>query len=429
MSKDNPRQLYKERNQRVFDAIALKEPDRVPLTPLSHFFPMIQKGMTIREAMYDVEKSAKAAIEIFTSLNWDQVPTLGGNFSGKLFDALGVNLFKWPGAAEEKYRLKDNLPFQFIEGEFMMAEEYDDFFSDPTGFLVRKILPKHFSKLKGLSEFPGIGGMTNGFVSMLIISLFFSTPDFQKIISSVQEISKVFLKWVSVLKLYEKEMKKQGFPQQYSNTTQAPFDIVSDFLRGMRGSMLDMYRKPEELKRMLELLTKPSIEVTSQMAQMFPRYKIVFIPLHRGAEGFMNFTQFEEFYWPTLTKVMEGLIEDGLIPMPFFEGKYTDRFPYLAEFAKKHKGKMIFMFDQSDIIKGKEVFGNYVCIRGNVPASLLVIGNPLQVEAYVKKSIEGCAEGGGYLVDGGVAGIPNEAKFENVKAMTDAVFKYGVYRK
>ena len=28
----------------------------------------------------------------------------------------------------------------------------------------------------------------------------------------------------------------------------APFDAVSDFLRGMRGSMIDMFRHPEELK-------------------------------------------------------------------------------------------------------------------------------------------------------------------------------------
>jgi len=31
-------------------------------------------------------------------------------------------------------------------------------------------------------------------------------------------------------------------------------------------------------------------------------------------------------------------------------------------------------------------------------------------------------------VDGGL-GLPDEGKAENVKAMTDAVFKYGVYRK
>ena len=47
----------------------------------------------------------------------------------------------------------------------------------------------------------------------------------------------------------------------------------------------------------------------------------------------------------------------------------------------------------------------------------------------LKPLIEGCMEGGGYLMDGGISGIPDEAKAENVRAMTDAVHKYGVYRK
>ena len=75
------------------------------------------------------------------------------------------------------------------------------------------------------------------------------------------------------------------------------------------------------------------------------------------------------------------------------------------------------------------MMGDYVTIKGNVPASLLVGGPPSAVEEYVKKCIEGCMEGGGYIVDGGVSGIPNEATHENVKAMTDAVHKYGWYRK
>jgi uroporphyrinogen-III decarboxylase len=34
---------------------------------------------------------------------------------------------------------------------------------------------------------------------------------------------------------------------------------------------------------------------------------------------------------------------------------------------------------------------------------------------------------GGLIVDGGVEGIPAEAKPENVETMTEAVFEYGVY--
>jgi uroporphyrinogen-III decarboxylase len=189
-----------------------------------------------------------------------------------------------------------------------------------------------------------------------------------------------------------------------------------------------MYRKPEELKKLLDLLTQPAINVTIDIAKLFPKYKIVFIALHRGADGFMSLKQFEEFYWPTLTKVMDGLIKNGLIPMPHFQGKYTDRFPYLEEYAKKNKGKLIYRFGQSDIIKAKELFGEYVCLRGNVPSSLLNVGTPHQVEEYMEYCIKNLKPGGGYLIDAD-AGIPDEAKPENVKTMCNAAFKYGLYRK
>ncbi|MBS7279391.1 MAG: hypothetical protein KIH09_06090 [Candidatus Freyarchaeota archaeon] len=51
------------------------------------------------------------------------------------------------------------------------------------------------------------------------------------------------------------------------------------------------------------------------------------------------------------------------------------------------------------------------------------------MEEYCKKLIDVVGEGGGFIIDGAVAGIPDEARLENVKAMTEATFKYGVYRK
>jgi hypothetical protein len=410
------------------DAISLKEPDRVPLTPLAHFYPMIQKGMTKQEVMYDSLKSAQAAIEIYSELNIDQVISLAQIPNGQLNDALGVKYFKWPGAADEKQRLGENQPFQFAEGEYMKAEEYEEFIADPTGFAIRKLIPRHFSNLKFFSEFPDVGSLTDGFLSVFTLPLFFTSPVAAKMIDTIQEIMNAFKKYIGDMRFYENELKKIGFPLQFVNYTQAPFDLISDFLRGMKGSMLDMYRKPEELKRLLDLLTQPAIDVTTDIVKLFPKYNIVFIALHRGADGFMSLKQFEEFYWPTLTKVMDGLIAKGLIPMPHFQGKYTDRFPYLEEYAKKNKGKLIYRFGQSDIIKAKELFGEYVCLRGNVPSSLLSVGTTQQVDEYMENCIRKLKDGGGYLIDAD-AGIPDEAKPENVKAMCDAAFKYGIYHK
>lgn len=429
MNEKKPKELYKERFQRILTTISLKEPDRVPIAPLATFYASNQQGLTKKEAMYEPEKFAKATIDTFISYNWDMIPPLAVVFSGVMFDILGLKFFKWPGALQEEQRLKDNSPFQYVEGEYMKANEYKAFFADPTGFLLRKIVPRHYSNLEGFSEFPNLISLANGFISWMQLPFFFGLPSSKKLIETLQNATQGFFNWVQVLMKFSKDTKKLGYPVQFMSVTQAPYDVVSEFLRGMRGIMLDMYRQPEELKALLEMMVEPSIAITADLSKIFKENNIVFIPLHRGAEGFMSFEQFETFYWPTLTKIMEGLIKNDLIPMPFFEGKYTDRFPYLAEFAKKHKGKLIYWFDQSDIAKGKEEFGDYACIKGNVPASLLITGTPQQVEDYVKKSIEDCMEGGGYIVDGGVSGIPDEAKAENVKAMTEAVFKFGVYRK
>ncbi|MBA7676344.1 Serine/threonine-protein kinase PknD [subsurface metagenome] len=251
----------------------------------------------------------------------------------------------------------------------------------------------------------------------------------KKMNEALNAASEYFIKYISTTNKYMNTLKKLGFPLFNSGIALAPFDVISDLLRGMRGSMLDMYRHPEELKKLASMFVEGQIKAGLQLAQLTPKIKVIFMPLHRGADGFMSDDQFEEFYWPGLTSVMEGFIKHNLIPGLFLEGSYNQRLKYLAEFAEKHKGKVLYGFDRTDLTKAKELFGDHACIKGNVPGSLLNAGTPQQVEDYVRKSIESCKDGGGFIIDGGVSGIPDEAKPENVKAMVDAAFKYGVYRK
>lgn len=50
------RQLYEEREKRILDAIALKEPDRIPVVPLFAFFNCYYTCITPGEAYRDPEK-------------------------------------------------------------------------------------------------------------------------------------------------------------------------------------------------------------------------------------------------------------------------------------------------------------------------------------------------------------------------------------
>src|SRR3989304_8035903 len=119
-------------------------------------------------------------------------------------------------------------------------------------------------------------------------------------------------------------MAKLGFPSYNSPKmfAAAPFDTISDHLRGMQGTMVDMYRRPEKLLQALEMLATDRIEAIKQAPAPAgdPGNKRVFIALHRGSDGFMSLRPFEAFYWPTLKKVMLALVEMGWTPCPFFEG-------------------------------------------------------------------------------------------------------------
>ncbi len=135
----------------------------------------------------------------------------------------------------------------------------------------------------------------------------------------------------------------------------------------------------------------------------------------------MSLEQYKTFYWPSLRKVAIGLIEEGLVPILFFEGENTSRLEVIKDIPK---GKAVYHFEKVDLFKAKEVLGDTVCFRGNVPVSLLCTGTPEEVKAYIKKLIDTFGRKGGLIVDSGA--ILDEAKPENVKVMVDFTKEYGV---
>jgi len=137
----------------------------------------------------------------------------------------------------------------------------------------------------------------------------------------------------------------------------------------------------------------------------------------------MSDQQFKTFYWPTLKKVILGLIEEGCIPFLVAEGGFNSRLEVIKDLPK---GKVVWMFDQTDMAQAKKILGDSACIAGNVPTDLLAVGTPEQVKEYVKKLIDTCADGGGFILTNGA--FFDEAKPENVKAMVEFAKEYGVYR-
>jgi uroporphyrinogen-III decarboxylase len=133
----------------------------------------------------------------------------------------------------------------------------------------------------------------------------------------------------------------------------------------------------------------------------------------------MSRKQFEKFYWPGLKKAMEASIELGYVPMAFCEGRYGDRLEYFLELPK---GKAVVHFDQTDMLKAKDVLKDHLCIMGNVPSSILQVGSIQDVEEYCKKLIQYCGKGGGFILTNGSS--LDEVNPSNLKAMIDSVKKF-----
>jgi len=183
-----------------------------------------------------------------------------------------------------------------------------------------------------------------------------------------------------------------------------------------------MYKVPDKLLALIEMFTPMAIGGTIAMAKQTGNTG-VFIPMHRGAAGFMSDEQFAKFYWPGFKALVLGLIEAGLTPIPLFEGDYTPRLAYLRELPPK---KIYAHFDKVDRIKAKETIGDVMCFWGNVPASLMCSGTPQQVKDDVKELIDIFGDNGGLIIDS-TMGLPDESRPENVQALTEAVHEYGLY--
>ena len=150
---------------------------------------------------------------------------------------------------------------------------------------------------------------------------------------------------------------------------------------------------------------------------------IVFIPLHKGADGFMSDEQFKKFYWPALKDLMDGLIAEGCIPFPWAEGGYNSRLKVIKD---SPKGKVIWGFDTTDMAQAKKILGDVCCITGNMSIATLSVGTPEDVKNSIKKLIDDCAKGGGYIMMSGA--VIEDVPPDNLKMMIDATKELGVYK-
>jgi hypothetical protein len=408
-------QLRLERERRVIDAIQLKTPDRVPIICSMGYFPARVAGIPCSAAYYDYTAWYNAYKMVLPDYPADFIFQQGFT-PGKALEILDPKSMRWPGFnADPKHG------HQAIEVDNMKADEYATFLADPSDYMFRYHLARVSAKLAGLNNLPRLLHL-QGFGGAMNMGTALSQPDTWQAIETLYQTGRELRKWEKRIKKFDQLLLDMGFPQYFQGAAMPSYDIISNAMRGMSGTMLDMYRQPDKLiaacEKVLEITLSRPIPKPSPCGQTR-----LFMTVTRGSDDFLSKKMFDTFYWPTFKKLVHTLIERGETPCIFFEGNFNSRIEYLLEFPK---GKLLARLDASDIFRAKQILKDHICIEGNVPSTILQVGSVQDVEDYCKKLIDIVGKDGGFIL--APRSSTDEVKPENLKAMIDFTHKYGVYR-
>jgi hypothetical protein len=407
---------YRERVQMLRDAIELRKPVRVPIAPWMGLFPAKYGGLTAREACYEFDKLDVAWEKFHADFQQDVLAFSINIAPCELFDVLDYELYEWPG-----HGVPDDAGYQYNEAEWMKPDEYDLLINDPSNYWQRFYLPRIFGALEPWSMLSPFTDLVEAPLAGPFFIPFGSEP-VQKMLEKLAAAGRVALGWAQAFAAMDgKATATLGLPALAGGATKAPYDILGDTVRGTRGLMLDTFRRPEKVLEACERLVPLAIDWGRRAANV-NRHPLVFMPLHKGADGFLSDNDFRKFYWPTLKAVFIGLIDEGIVPLAFAEGGYNSRLEAIND-PDIPAGRMIWMFDVTDMSEAKKALHDRYCIGGNVPGALLTTGTPHEMDDYVRQLLTDVAGDGGFILGSGI--VIDEAKPECVKAMIGAGRKYG----
>jgi len=392
-------ELYAQRLNRYVTAMRNARPDRDPVRPLMAEFTAAYAGYTCQEVTHDYNKAFDAVLKCCADFDWDAVvPNMVYVWTG-LAQTAGLRYYAIPGID-----VGPDVCFQYREppedGAYMKREEYDQLIEDPMRFLYEVWLPRISSEVSPRGAPASYRHNLALVRSTWAMASYFTAfgPQIDRLRSETGTVSAI------------------------AGMLKAPLDVLADKFRGYLGLADDLMAIPDKVRAACHALM-PHLRYIA-LSGLDPAHNIpIPIWMHRGCVPFISHDHFRTIYWPTLKPIVEAIWERGNQVLFYAEGKWD---AHLDSFAELPAGSIIFHIDRGDYRLIHEKLGHKFCLSGGVPNALLTLGTPEQVRARCKELIDALAGDGGYIMDASAI-VQNDARVENVRAMTDFTREYGVY--
>ncbi len=380
--------LQRERTEIHNDVVSNRIPKRVPVSISLNLEVVAEYGnLDLMQAQWNPAILEPAADRICGEV-YSDICVFGGSIRFPSYYQI---------LRSQSFRMASNGVIQHPEVVGMLPDEYDSLIESPYDCIVEKILPRQYKSLD----------LSGGFETAISLT------------KSLLAYNAEFTQWGGIkARLVEKygyyngEILVGGF-------SEAPFDFVADQLRGFRGISMDVRRIPEKVKAACDavypLMLKRGIPAN-------PRGS-VFLPLHMPT--FMREKDFAELWWPSFKRMVDEYASMGFHCKLFCEHDWMRYLDYLADLPTD----TMMTFELGDPKLVKEKLGKKHIIMGMYPIMNLKTKTRRECVDEVKRYLDILAPGGKYIF--GFDKNPllfSDIDLENLKAVTETVRDYGVYR-
>jgi hypothetical protein len=368
MADEATERLLREHEKRIRDAVALGRPDRVPVVPNGAAWAARVTGTRMLDFCTDPRVAYPALLKAYTSLgeiDGFQAPSYHVNAVSLLW----LSRVKVPGRD-----LPENEMWQIDETGLMSVDDYDAILAEGYG----PWLDRYFAE-----RLPGV------------------PEEFACLAESEDEATAAWNDKGVVI------FSPGVFTIPYENFCGG---------RSMKEFLLDLFRRPDKVQAAMDMAAPVLLRRMREVVRA-RRPMAVWVGGWRSASEFLAPRLWERFVFPYLKRLVEAVVEEGVIAVLHFDANWTRDLERLKELPK---ARCVLSLDgKTDIFKAKEVLADHMCIMGDVHPSLLSLGTPKQVTEYCRRLIREVGPSGFILSSG--CDVPPEAPIENVRAMVESV--------
>ncbi|MFO8101573.1 MAG: uroporphyrinogen decarboxylase family protein [Dehalococcoidia bacterium] len=366
--------------ERLWSAIRLEKPDRVPVVPTLLPEPVAGlAGLTGAQVCSDNELLISSALGIFDEYGgWDAMYPIGA--TPVQMQAMGTFPMKMkiPGVD-----LPDDYMFQLDEKEVMQPQDYEKIYEM---------------------------GMEKFYYEDYLWRIASLKPD--ELDAELNQVATSFAGFLEGCSARDVQPFFLGYGLH-------PFFTLA-LMRSMVPFTQDLYYNPEPVERALKKMTAELIEKQLSIAKNSGIDNWL-LTEERASAYFYPPAIFERFWWPYTMEIVDAFWAEGIVTTFHLDQCWDKNIPYFKELPR---GSAILELDSvTDIFAAKEILRGHLCFHGDVPAAILALEEPEAVEAYCRKLIDEVGGDGGFILGSGCS-VPPNVKPQNFRAMVETGRNY-----